>query len=49
VFAAKGSAAIAIGPGSIAQAHTADEFIALDDLEKGGAFFLSFLRALRVG
>ena len=47
VFASKGSAAIAIGPGSIAQAHTADEFIALDDLEKGGAFFLSFLRALR--
>ncbi len=47
VFASKGSAAIAIGPGSIAQAHTADEFISLDDLEKGGDFFLSFLRALR--
>ena len=46
VFASKGSASIAIGPGSIAQAHTADEFISLDDLEKGGAFFLSFLRSL---
>ena len=47
VFASKGSAAIAIGPGSIAQAHTADEFISLDDLERGGDFFLSFLRELR--
>ena len=47
VFAAKGSAAIAIGPGSIAQAHTADEFISLEDLESGAAFFLSFLRGLK--
>lgn len=46
VFAAHGSAAIAIGPGNIAQAHTADEFIALEDLENGGRFFLSFLRKI---
>lgn len=47
VFAARGSAAIAIGPGSISQAHTADEFISLDDLERGGKFFLKFLECLR--
>jgi acetylornithine deacetylase/succinyl-diaminopimelate desuccinylase-like protein len=46
VFAAKGCPAIAIGPGSIDQAHTADEFIAIDDLERGGAFFLKFLQTL---
>ena len=46
VFAAKGCPAIAIGPGSIDQAHTADEFIAIDDLERGGAFFLKFLETL---
>lgn len=48
VFAAKGSAAIALGPGSIAQAHTCDEFIEIADLDRGAAFFLSFLEALRV-
>ena len=46
VFAAKGCPAIAIGPGSIDQAHTADEFIAVEDLRRGGEFFLKFLRAL---
>jgi acetylornithine deacetylase/succinyl-diaminopimelate desuccinylase-like protein len=30
---------VCIGPGSIAQAHTKDEFIALRDLEDGVAFF----------
>jgi acetylornithine deacetylase/succinyl-diaminopimelate desuccinylase-like protein len=30
---------VCIGPGSIAQAHTKDEFIALNDLEHGAAFF----------
>jgi acetylornithine deacetylase/succinyl-diaminopimelate desuccinylase-like protein len=46
VFAAKGCASIAIGPGSIAQAHTADEFISITDLEDGGRFFLNFLKSL---
>ena len=46
VFATHGSAAVAVGPGNIAQAHTADEFIAVEDLEKGGQFFLKFLRLL---
>jgi acetylornithine deacetylase/succinyl-diaminopimelate desuccinylase-like protein len=46
VFAKHGSPAIALGPGSIAQAHTCDEWIALEDLEKGAAFFESFLRSL---
>jgi acetylornithine deacetylase/succinyl-diaminopimelate desuccinylase-like protein len=46
VFAAKGCPAIAIGPGSIDQAHTADEFIAIEDLERGGEFFLKFLQTL---
>lgn len=47
VFAAKGSAAIALGPGSIAQAHTADEFIDVEELDRGAAFFLGFLESLR--
>jgi acetylornithine deacetylase len=31
--------AVCIGPGSIAQAHTKDEFILLSDLEEGARFF----------
>jgi acetylornithine deacetylase/succinyl-diaminopimelate desuccinylase-like protein len=46
VFAQHGSAAIAMGPGSIAQAHTCDEWISLEELEKGASFFESFLRGL---
>jgi acetylornithine deacetylase/succinyl-diaminopimelate desuccinylase-like protein len=46
VFSADGSPAVAMGPGSIAQAHTCDEFISLDDLENGAGFFLGFLRSL---
>ncbi|MCF7784549.1 MAG: M20 family metallopeptidase [Prosthecobacter sp.] len=42
-----GTPAIAIGPGSIAQAHTKDEFIAVSDLEAGVAFFLRFLAGLK--
>jgi succinyl-diaminopimelate desuccinylase len=45
-LAAAGTPAIAIGPGSIAQAHTKDEFIAVSDLEAGVAFFKKFLRSL---
>ena len=45
VFAAKGMPAVALGPGSIAQAHTADEWISVRDLEEGTAFE-KFLRSL---
>jgi acetylornithine deacetylase/succinyl-diaminopimelate desuccinylase-like protein len=46
VFAKHGSPAVAMGPGSIAQAHTCDEWISVDDLERGASFFASFLRGL---
>jgi hypothetical protein len=46
VFAQHGSPAIAMGPGSIAQAHTCDEWISLEELERGASFFESFLRGL---
>ena len=47
VFLAQaGTPAVAIGPGSIAQAHTKDEFIAVSDLEAGAAFFRRFLASL---
>jgi len=47
VFAERGCAAVALGPGSIAQAHTCDEHILVSDLEAGAQFFLRFLDALR--
>ncbi len=46
-LAVAGTPAIAIGPGSITQAHTKDEFIAVSDLEAGVAFFTRFLRSLK--
>jgi acetylornithine deacetylase/succinyl-diaminopimelate desuccinylase-like protein len=46
IFAAHGSPAVAAGPGSLDQAHTADEFIDLADLEEGVDFFSRFLLAL---
>jgi acetylornithine deacetylase/succinyl-diaminopimelate desuccinylase-like protein len=45
-FAERGMPAIALGPGSIEQAHTKDEWIAVADLEKGADFFGRFLRRL---
>jgi acetylornithine deacetylase/succinyl-diaminopimelate desuccinylase-like protein len=42
-FALAGIPAIAIGPGSIAQAHTADEFIEIAELERGAEFFTNYL------
>jgi succinyl-diaminopimelate desuccinylase len=45
-LAAAGTPSIAIGPGSIAQAHTKDEHIAIEDLEAGAAFFAEFLKTL---
>lgn len=49
IFSAQGTPAVAVGPGSIAQAHTEDEFIETAALEEGVAFFKKFLRGLRVG
>ncbi|HEY0341152.1 MAG TPA: M20/M25/M40 family metallo-hydrolase [Steroidobacteraceae bacterium] len=37
--------AVCIGPGSIAQAHTKDEFISLSDFEEGTAFFRRWMQA----
>ncbi len=45
-FAERGMPAVALGPGSIAQAHTKDEFIAVADLERGVEFFRDFLGRL---
>ena len=45
-LAAEGIPSIAIGPGSIAQAHTKDEWISIQDLEEGVAFFVKWLRSL---
>lgn len=41
-----GVPSICIGPGSIDQAHTADEFIDLAQLEAGAEFFTKFVRGL---
>lgn len=46
IFAQRGVPSIALGPGSIAQAHTRDEWLAVADLEKGVAFFRDFLLRL---
>jgi acetylornithine deacetylase/succinyl-diaminopimelate desuccinylase-like protein len=46
VFAARGTPSIALGPGSIAQAHTANEWITIADLEDGVTFFKNFLSSL---
>ncbi|HWL51916.1 MAG TPA: M20 family metallopeptidase [Chthoniobacteraceae bacterium] len=46
LFAKAGIPAVAAGPGSIAQAHTKDEFLSLDDLHEGVAFYLRFLEEL---
>lgn len=45
-LAMAGIPSIAIGPGSIAQAHTKDEFISTADLEAGAAFFHRWLSSL---
>jgi len=47
VFSSKGMPSIALGPGSIAQAHTADEWISVSDLENGADFFERFLLSLQ--
>jgi acetylornithine deacetylase len=45
-LAHSGVAAVCMGPGSIDQAHTCDEFIDIADLEEGAAFFAEFIRSL---
>lgn len=47
IFSAAGTPAVAVGPGSIAQAHTEDEFIEVAALERGVEFFKKFLHSLR--
>jgi len=37
--------AVCVGPGSIAQAHTKDEFILVRDLEDGADFFRRWIAA----
>jgi len=46
VLAESGIPSIAFGPGDIAQAHTADEWIALDSLERAHGMLLRFLRSM---
>ncbi len=43
---AGGLAAVCVGPGSIDQAHTKDEFIRISDLEAGVEYFEKFIRSL---
>lgn len=42
-----GLASVACGPGSIAQAHTKDEYLAIEDLEAGAAFYRRFIETYR--
>ena len=41
-----GIPSICVGPGSIDQAHTKDEFILVEDLEQGVQFFSAFIQSL---
>ena len=41
-----GIPSVCIGPGSVDQAHTADEFISLEALKEGADFFTRFIRGL---
>jgi acetylornithine deacetylase/succinyl-diaminopimelate desuccinylase family protein len=45
-LAAAGIPSVAAGPGSIAQAHTADEWIRIRDLEDGVDFYRTFLETI---
>jgi acetylornithine deacetylase len=46
VFAHGGTPAVLFGPGDIAQAHTADEWISIESLERATAVLTKFLRGL---
>lgn len=45
-LSAAGLPSVCLGPGSIDQAHTCDEFISLEDLEEGAGFFAGFVSSL---
>lgn len=45
-LSAGGIPSVCIGPGSIDQAHTADEFITIEALEEGAEFFTRFIRGM---
>jgi acetylornithine deacetylase/succinyl-diaminopimelate desuccinylase-like protein len=45
VLAEAGIPSVVFGPGDIAQAHTADEWISLAELERGRAMLLAFLKS----
>jgi acetylornithine deacetylase/succinyl-diaminopimelate desuccinylase-like protein len=46
VLAGGGIPSVVFGPGDIAQAHTADEWVEISELEQGYAKLLSFLKSL---
>jgi acetylornithine deacetylase/succinyl-diaminopimelate desuccinylase-like protein len=46
VLSAGGIPSVVFGPGDIAQAHTADEWISLAELERGKGLLLQFLKSL---
>jgi acetylornithine deacetylase/succinyl-diaminopimelate desuccinylase family protein len=46
VLAAAGIPSVVFGPGDIAQAHTADEWVAVSQLERGQRLLLRFLQSL---
>ena len=46
VLSAGGMPSVVFGPGDIAQAHTADEWISLAELERGKDLLLGFLKSL---
>lgn len=46
IFAQAGVPAVAIGPGSIAQAHTKDEWISIQALQSGVEFYKRFMQSL---
>ncbi|MBN8458332.1 MAG: M20 family metallopeptidase [Verrucomicrobia bacterium] len=45
-LAAGGIPSVCLGPGSINQAHTVDEFIEVAEVERGAAFFSDFVRSM---
>jgi acetylornithine deacetylase/succinyl-diaminopimelate desuccinylase-like protein len=46
IIASGGTPSIVFGPGDIAQAHTVDEWISLQSLQRGTAMLVEFLRSL---
>jgi acetylornithine deacetylase len=48
-FQRAGFSAVICGPGSVAQAHQPDEFLAISELEKGLGIFRRFIETLRAG